>query len=381
VKSGDTLIALAKQVNRTAEELMQANCLTSPTIRVGTTLYLPLESCAIAPPEDWSPYTVHSGDTLFSLASARNTTVAEVKRVNCLVSDSLDVGKQLYLPPAPPASPAPVAPVPAVRPQAPPIPLDNNNGVTLPSEVFLGQGGGGVGDLCGYTPSVLPVVKVERLSYERGDQFFLCLYGFQNDEDLTVIFYTDRQTLGSDILHVTADGNVVSVQSGVSAGFAYGSAAPGTVELHPWLPLNLPDPVYVQVNTANKVARQVIRNIDLGRRVGFSQTGQYTLFADRPRCLEVNAGTTLQFLGASFAPWQRIPIGLYISRDDPFSSVGITLTLSASGQVTTDGNGRFQFPIVVGPTDQRGTYIVVPVTDSSIAEVTVNQEIDCYKLQ
>jgi len=155
---------------------------------------------------------------------------------------------------------------------------------------------------------VLPVAEVAGLA-DRGDQLILCLYGFPNNQDLSVTFYTDRQTLGADILRITADGNVVSVQSGALAGYV----SPGTsnVALFPWLPLNFPETVYVQANTADKVARQVIRNADLGRRAGFLQTGQYALFADRPRCLEMNAGTTLQFLGANFEPRQRIPIGLY----------------------------------------------------------------------
>jgi LysM repeat protein len=126
VKLGDTVVTLAKQVNLKPEELMRSNCLASSLITVGDTLYLPMESCTPSPPEGWSTYVVRSGDTLFSLASTRDTTVSEVKRVNCLISDSLEVGKQLYLPPLvvvpPPAAPpvaAPVAP-PVVQPPPPP---------------------------------------------------------------------------------------------------------------------------------------------------------------------------------------------------------------------------------------------------------------------
>jgi LysM repeat protein len=109
IKPGDTLYALAQQFKFTAEEIMQGNCLTSPTVDVGKTIYLPLESCTITPPPGWKLYTVRSGDTLFRLATTRDTIIEEVKRVNCLISDNLDVGQQLYLPPLvlPPAPPAP----------------------------------------------------------------------------------------------------------------------------------------------------------------------------------------------------------------------------------------------------------------------------------
>jgi LysM repeat protein len=124
VKRGDTLFALAKQVNLTPEELMRSNCLASSLIGVGDTVFLPMESCTPSPPEGWGTYVVRNGDTLFSLATTRDTTVAEVKQVNCLVSDSLEIGRQLYLPPLeavvpPPAAPA-GAPAGAPAPPSPP---------------------------------------------------------------------------------------------------------------------------------------------------------------------------------------------------------------------------------------------------------------------
>jgi LysM repeat protein len=109
VKPGDTLFALAKQVNLTPEELMRSNCLASSIISVGHTLYLPVESCTPFPPPGWSIYVVRSGDTLSSLATIRDTTVTEVKRVNCLSRDSLEVGGQLYLPPLVSVSPSTTA--------------------------------------------------------------------------------------------------------------------------------------------------------------------------------------------------------------------------------------------------------------------------------
>jgi LysM repeat protein len=384
VKSGDTLIALAKQVNRTVEELMQANCLTSPTIGVGSPLYLPLESCAVAPPKEWSPYTVRSGDTLFSLAAARGTTVAEVKRINCLVSDNLDVGKQLYLPPAPPAPPAPAVPAQAAQPQGPAIAPGGNSDVTLPSEVFFSGGGGGPNE-CYDTPTgILPVLEVEGLAAFRGDQLILCAYGFPNDEDLTIIFYTDRATIGTDVLRVTSDnnggGSIASVKSGAAAGYVY----PGTsnLALFPWWPLDVPDPVYVQVNSASKVARQVIRSDQLGPRAGFLQTAGYAPFAERfpPRktCSEVTPGATLWFLGAGFKPELQIPIGLYVVSEIPANNLGMTVTLSAAGQTVVDGAGRFQYPISITPIDRPGAYYAMAVTNPIENQTWLDPQTDCY---
>jgi LysM repeat protein len=98
VQSGDTMYALAQQSGTTPEEIMRANCLASALMQSGQVIYLPLTTCTPTLPEGWITYVVRGGDTLFSLAATRGTTVDEVKRVNCLVSDALRVGQNLYLP-------------------------------------------------------------------------------------------------------------------------------------------------------------------------------------------------------------------------------------------------------------------------------------------
>jgi LysM repeat protein len=99
IQSGDTLYALAQQSKTTTEEILSANCLASTPIQPGQIIYLPLTQCTPTSPEGWGAYVVRGGDTLYSLATTRGTTVDEVKRVNCLISDSLRVGQNLYLPP------------------------------------------------------------------------------------------------------------------------------------------------------------------------------------------------------------------------------------------------------------------------------------------
>jgi LysM repeat protein len=55
-------------------------------------------ACVISPPPGWALYTVQQGDALARLAFNANVTVATVMQVNCLTSDLLSVGKQLWLP-------------------------------------------------------------------------------------------------------------------------------------------------------------------------------------------------------------------------------------------------------------------------------------------
>ena len=57
------------------------------------------------PPARWQLYLIQPGDTLESLAKASGTSPERIRDKNCLVSDSLPVGYELYLPPPPDANP------------------------------------------------------------------------------------------------------------------------------------------------------------------------------------------------------------------------------------------------------------------------------------
>ena len=71
-------------------------------------------------PETWVVYIVHEGEALFNLALETGSTVDEVKRVNCLTSNILSIGQELWLPNLPPThTPTPTltsTPLPTPRP-------------------------------------------------------------------------------------------------------------------------------------------------------------------------------------------------------------------------------------------------------------------------
>ena len=71
-------------------------------------------------PETWVVYTVQEGEVLFNLALETGSTVDEVKQINCLTSNILSIGQEIWLPIFPPTStPRPTltsTPLPTKRP-------------------------------------------------------------------------------------------------------------------------------------------------------------------------------------------------------------------------------------------------------------------------
>lgn len=108
VRSGDTLFLIAQRFGTTVSAIMNANQLTSPAIRVGQTLIIPVT--ATPPPVPTTPtppapqepgttnYVVRAGDTLYRIAQSFNTTLATLRQLNNLQSDALAVGQVLRVP-------------------------------------------------------------------------------------------------------------------------------------------------------------------------------------------------------------------------------------------------------------------------------------------
>ncbi|MEZ4646159.1 MAG: LysM peptidoglycan-binding domain-containing protein [Chloroflexota bacterium] len=104
VRPGDSYFFLSANSGATIAEIIQANCLDGNVLLSGIQIYLPAQPPVrpvCGPPATWERYVVQAGDTLFSLAQRRGTTVYAVMQANCLSSSYLFAGRQIYLPPLP----------------------------------------------------------------------------------------------------------------------------------------------------------------------------------------------------------------------------------------------------------------------------------------
>lgn len=115
VEKGDTLWSIAKKFNVGVDEIKSLNGLTSNTVSIGQHLKIP---GYVPPAEANITYVVQKGDSLWSIATAYNTTVDELKKANNLTSNTLSVGQTLNIPtpsggitPTPPiVTPTPIEP-------------------------------------------------------------------------------------------------------------------------------------------------------------------------------------------------------------------------------------------------------------------------------
>ncbi len=91
VEKGDTLFGISKQFGVSVEELKRINDLVNNNIQIGELLRIPTEQTS-------SLYIVKRGDTLYSIASRYGISVDELIRVNNLNSYNLGIGQQLVIP-------------------------------------------------------------------------------------------------------------------------------------------------------------------------------------------------------------------------------------------------------------------------------------------
>jgi len=99
VKKGDSLWQIAKNLKTSVEEIKKLNNLTNNLLQVGQILKIPTTSTI--PPETTesttSTYTVQKGDSLWTIAQKFNTTVDNLKNINNLKSDTLQIGQVLKI--------------------------------------------------------------------------------------------------------------------------------------------------------------------------------------------------------------------------------------------------------------------------------------------
>ena len=92
VKKGDTLYQIAKNNNTSVAKLKKLNNLSSNTLTIGQTLLIP------SPKEEYFIYTVVKGDTLYQIAKKNNTTIDEIKKLNDLTTNTLKIGQKIKIP-------------------------------------------------------------------------------------------------------------------------------------------------------------------------------------------------------------------------------------------------------------------------------------------
>ena len=92
VQKGDSLYQIAKKYNITTDELKKINSLTSNLLSIGQQLKVPLQE------EQYTLYKVVKGDSLYQIAKKNNTTVNEIKNLNNLTNNLLNIGQELKIP-------------------------------------------------------------------------------------------------------------------------------------------------------------------------------------------------------------------------------------------------------------------------------------------
>lgn len=92
VKKGDTLYQIAKKNNTSVAKLKKLNNLSSNTLTIGQTLLIPSSK------EEYFIYIVVKGDTLYQIAEKNNTTIDEIKKLNNLTTNTLKIGQKLKIP-------------------------------------------------------------------------------------------------------------------------------------------------------------------------------------------------------------------------------------------------------------------------------------------
>ena len=95
VKRGDTLYGISNQYGVSVEDIKRINGLTNNTIQVGQVLRIPNNSGTN--PSGVFIYTVKKGDSLYNIARRYSTTVNEIINLNNLKTINLSIRKKLMI--------------------------------------------------------------------------------------------------------------------------------------------------------------------------------------------------------------------------------------------------------------------------------------------
>lgn len=97
VQKGDSLWSIASKNNTTVDNIKKLNNLSSNTLQIGQLLKLP-GSSEENEIESENIYIVKKGDSLYSISKIYGISVDELKKVNNLTSNNLSIGQTLIIP-------------------------------------------------------------------------------------------------------------------------------------------------------------------------------------------------------------------------------------------------------------------------------------------
>ena len=103
VQKGDTLYSIALKYGTTAEAIINKNNITSPVISIGQVLTIPSDTESTGEKQDQgvttnNTYIVQKGDSLWSISRKYNVNVNDIKLANNLTNDILTIGQILTIP-------------------------------------------------------------------------------------------------------------------------------------------------------------------------------------------------------------------------------------------------------------------------------------------
>lgn len=111
VQPYDTLESLAARLRVTPEQLAQANCLLTDNLEPGFNIYAPpaptSSPISCGAPFGWvRAYVVRPGDTLYRIATLYGTSLFQLQRANCLFSMLITPDEVLWVPNVPTVTPS-----------------------------------------------------------------------------------------------------------------------------------------------------------------------------------------------------------------------------------------------------------------------------------
>ena len=89
VQKGDNLYSIANKYDTSVEELKRINNLSTNIIQIGQVLKIPSK---------YREYTIKKGDTLWSIARDNNTSVSVLTKINNLKTTTLQIGQKILIP-------------------------------------------------------------------------------------------------------------------------------------------------------------------------------------------------------------------------------------------------------------------------------------------